>query len=130
MPRDLVPTREGPKEEISIELIAGKRVFAATETRKQNKADAAAEARKLSSEQAHKRDFEKAKQHLTTLQYATAIAMMEELPIGVLEMYLLAEEATQNREIILRMFPKPGAKARERYLLKQKRPKKLVTASA
>lgn len=62
--------------------------------------------------------FENAKAELASMTPANAVRHMETLPITLLECYLLAEEATQARELILRRFPKPGSQARQRYLPK------------
>lgn len=63
--------------------------------------------------------FEAAKKELLSMTPANAVRHMERLPTGLLECYLLAEESTQARELVLRSFPKPGRAARERYLPKK-----------
>lgn len=71
--------------------------------------------------------FENAKAHLANLTTASATAYIATLPIALLECYLLAEEDAQNREIILRRFPKPGPLARQRFLTEEpKRGSKLL----
>lgn len=131
MPRDLVPTRIGPKEEISTELVASKHVYGSTARREERSTEAAGAARKLTSDQARKRDFEQAKQRLKGLNTVSTIDFIGVMPLAVMEMYLLAEEATQNRTEILRMFPKPGTRARERFMsTKAKRQRKSAAVSA
>jgi hypothetical protein len=58
-----------------------------------------------------------AKQTLARLTAPSAVAHMRELPRELLECYLIVEESAQARPLVLRSFPKPGARARERYML-------------
>lgn len=67
-------------------------------------------------EEMHAQDFGRAKAHLAQLTPASAVELMQTFPVGLLEMYLLAEENTRAHPMILKAFPKPGAKARSRYL--------------
>ncbi len=108
MPRDLVPTREGPKKEISTEVPKHNRPY--TMPRGGDMSP------KGTPEELHKRDFERAKAHIANLTSASAVELLQTLGVGLLEMYLLAEEVGQKREMILRAFPKPGNRARQRYL--------------
>ena len=65
---------------------------------------------------AQARMFHDAQARLATMTPASAIQFLTELPVALLEVYLLAEEtAGQNRKDVLRMFPSPGARARERF---------------
>lgn len=59
--------------------------------------------------------WEKAADELSKLQPARAVDLMRELPMGMLELYLLVEESNGKRQVILQSFPKPGHRARERY---------------
>lgn len=108
MPRGPVPSRTAPKEEISTELVKHNRPFTGPKASEPRPVTPSAE-RKA-------KYFEQAKKDLLSWTPATAVDRMSMLGVGLLEMYLLAEEVTQARPAILRYFPKPGAKARERYL--------------
>ena len=107
MPRDIVPSREGPKEEISTEVEKHFRPYTMP-----TKSDMTPRG---TVEELRARDFNKAKEHLRILNPASAVENMQSMPVGLLEMYLLAEESDQGREYILRAFPKPGKRARGRY---------------
>jgi hypothetical protein len=107
MPRDLVPSREGPKQEIANEVEKHFRPYTMPK--------GASTAPKGTVEERRARDFKKAEEHLRILNAASAVEMLQAMPVGLLEMYLLAEEVGQAREFILRAFPKPGRRARERY---------------
>ncbi len=115
MPRDLIQKREGPKEEISTPVVPHNRPFGDGQKRAANKADAEAGSKALSQEERRRKDFEGAKEQLSKLTYSQSVDLLGGLPSGVLELYLLAEEDSRNREEVLRFFPKPGARARERY---------------
>lgn len=67
-------------------------------------------------EEMHAQDFGRAKAHLAQLTPASAVELMQTFPSGLLEMYLLAEEVGRAHPMVLRAFPKPGARARSRYL--------------
>lgn len=108
MPRDLVPSREGPKEEISREVVKHNRPYTMPK--------GGSYAPRGTREELVAKDFQRAKDHLARLNSASAVEVMQQLPVGVLQIYLLAEEVGQAREMILHAFPKPGAKARSRYL--------------
>lgn len=72
----------------------------------------------LSDEERQQRwaaEFEKAFDELQTLNPAEARDLMVRVPPYQLECYLIAEELGQGREQLLRFFPKPGARARERF---------------
>lgn len=125
MPRSEIPKRTEPKEEISTDPARELKVFAQRDRRIQNAADAAADARKHSSEESHKRDFAKAKAGLANMTYAQVVQFLTDMPVGVMELYLLAEEDTLNRPMVLGRFPKPSTTARRRWL-----PESLVTVSA
>jgi hypothetical protein len=118
MPRDLVPSREGPREEIATEVVKHDREWGQTLTRNINTVDAAEDARVRASDPvaAHVRDFEMAKARLKTLTVSATHDLLSSLPVAVLELYLLAEEDTQNRRDVLRFYPSPGIRARRRYL--------------
>jgi hypothetical protein len=107
MPRDLVPSREGPKDEISNEVEKHFRPYTMPKGGNMAPKGTVAELRA--------RDFGKAREHLRILNAASAIELMQKMPVGLLEMYLLAEESDQGRVYILQSFPKPGRRARERY---------------
>lgn len=115
MPRDIVPHREGPKEEVSTEVQKHNRPFG-NARREANMADARESARRGTQAEAHKRDFAKAQVDLAKLNYSQVMDLITSMPMGMQELYLLAEEATANRAEVLRYFPKPGTKARSRWL--------------
>ena len=108
MPRSQVPARTGPKREIATELKKKNREY--TMPTGGNMAP------KGTREEMWAQDFQKAKDHLAILNAASAVENMQRLPTGLLEMYLLAEEVGQGREMVLHAFPKAGVRARERYL--------------
>ena len=116
MPRDLVPHRTEPKEEVSHTQEKHDRVFDAVLTRDINRADAAEDARARPQAEAHERDFQMAKDRLWKMTYVQTLEFLHAMPTGMLELYLLAEEDTRNRKDVLKFFPKPGGKARSRYL--------------
>ncbi len=121
MPRDIVP-KSGPHKEISTAVKPHNRPY----TGPQGFDRAMAAATALPRDQRYIRDFERAQQHLRNLLPVAAIELMEDMGIGMLELYLLAEEHDQNREFIMRSFPKPGLKARVRYtshLAPQRKPR-------
>lgn len=107
MPRSSIPARTEPKTEISKEVPKHNRPY----TMK-----GSAPRPTVSREERHAQDFAKAVDHLKLLNSASAVETMRGLPTGLLEMYLLAEEVGQGREMILRAFPKAGKAARARYL--------------
>lgn len=108
--RDVVPKRTEPREEISTPVVPHNRPFTMPQG-----GDRAWDYAKQAQESGHERDFERAREVLSTMQPSAAVATMETMGLGMLEMYLLAEEDGQARDFILRSFPKPGARARERY---------------
>lgn len=116
MPRDLVPKREGPKEEISTPVEPHNRGFADRPVREQNADEARAAARSRTQADAWKHDFANAKLRLSKMTYAQSVDFIQSMPVGVQELYLLAEEDSRNREEVLRFFPKPGTRARSRWL--------------
>lgn len=66
--------------------------------------------------EAQERQFEDAKARLSKMTFASAVQFLTTLPVGLLEVYLLAEEAGEGRKEVLSQFPSPGARARETYL--------------
>jgi hypothetical protein len=74
------------------------------------------------------RYYNEAVDYLRNAQPSTAVEKMRELPLALLEMFLVAEMENQNRDSVLMYFPKPGAQAREQWLgpvePKKKRPVK------
>lgn len=108
MPRDIVPAREGPRKEISHTVEPHNRPWSPPKP-------SVAVPRGTKTELAAK-DFKMAVDKLALLNPASAVEYMRELPTGLLEMFLLAEEVGQGRDYILRAFPKPGQRARDRYL--------------
>lgn len=105
--RDIVPSREGPRKEISTELVKHNREWTPPRQgthRVRPRGTVWAEM------------FERAQRELRTLTPSDAVVLLEKQPLGMLELFLLAEEADQGRELILRSFPKPGFRARQRYL--------------
>ena len=122
MPRDLIPSRREtgePKVEISQEIEMPQPTVSLNKEAQWAAALAAATAR--TPEETRAAHFEQAKQELGRLTIAQAVDLLRTLPIGLLEMYLLAEEATQAREAILQSFPKPSPEARAMYGVKAPR---------
>ncbi len=108
MPRGPVPSTEGPRREIATEIPKHNRPYSpATPKAKQSS---------LTREQRRAKDFKIAVDDLALLNPASAVEKMRYLPLGLLEMYLVAEEAGQARSYILRAFPKPSAMARQKFL--------------
>lgn len=107
MVRGPVPSTDAPRREISTELVKKNRPF--TTKPPLERAVQPSEVRKA-------KYFQQAKDDLDKWQPGIALDNMQFMGIGLLEMYLLAEEVGQARPQILRAFPKPGAKARKRYL--------------
>jgi hypothetical protein len=124
MPRDLVPSRTEPKDEISTPIVKHDKVWGVTKVREKNMRAARKEARttKRGRKAAHHNDFLLAQARLSTMHPASAVEFLQAMPVGVLELYLLAEEKGQARPAILRAFPAPGLRARERYLPTPRRP--------
>lgn len=116
MANGLIEKRTEPKAEVSHEIEKHDRIFADRAQRESGQIESEIAAHRLSSEDAAKRDFAQAVERLSKMHYATTIDFMQSMPSTVLQLYLLAEEATQNRPEVLRAFPKPGAQARARYL--------------
>jgi len=124
MPRDLVPERTEPKQEVSTPIVKRDKVWGVTPVREKNMRIARKEARttKRGRKLARQNDFLLAQARLSKMHPTSAVEFLQAMPVGVLEMYLLAEEKGQAREFILRSFPKPGLQARERYLPTPRRP--------
>ena len=108
--RDIVPKSTEPKRQVSTPVEPHNRPFSMPQG-----GDRAWGAARAGSVEGHRRDFEKARAELSVMTPSAAVALMENMGMGMLELYLLAEEAGENREYISRSFPKPGARARERY---------------
>lgn len=108
MPRTQVPTREGPKKEISTPIEKKNRPYTMGSGGNYDP--------RGSREELLKKQFDGAVDALSKLNDASAVETMQMLPLGLLEMYLLAEETHRARPMVLRAFPKPGRLARERYL--------------
>jgi hypothetical protein len=107
MSLNVLPKREGPKKEISHTQEPHNRPWGATHT---------VEPRVVRPrEDALREMVERARDRLRKLTPATAVEEMGLLPHGMLELYLLVEETEQARPMVLRSFPKPGPRARERY---------------
>jgi hypothetical protein len=125
MPRDIVPKREGPKEEISTPIEKHDRVFDDNLTRDINKFDAAEDTKVRTQAESRAKDFKDAQERLSKLTYVQVMDFITAMPVGMQELYLLAEESTSNRVEVLRYFPKPGVRARERWF-----PQSLVAVDA
>ena len=108
MSLNVVPKREGPKEEISTPVEPHNRVW--TGPRQEERKPA------RSPQEAAQAYFAEAQERISKMNPATAVEFLGTLPTAQLEMYLLAEEVTQNRDFVLRFFPKPGHRARQRFL--------------
>ena len=115
MPRSAIEPRTSPKEQVSTPIEKHNREMG-TLNRDINRAEAREDARPRSPEESRARHFAAAKDRLDKLTYAQTMDFLTAMPVGVLEMYLLAEEDGKNREEVLRYFPKPGVKARSRWL--------------
>ena len=111
----LIERRVEPREEVSEPIVPSTRVWGSSEVRAAREEEAAEAARRLPVSDARARDFARAKEHLAKLTYVQVIDVLQALPQDVLEMYLLAEEDSTNREEVKRFFPKPSARIRERY---------------
>jgi hypothetical protein len=59
--------------------------------------------------------YEEARHHLEKLDANAAATFMQSVGTTVLECYLIAEADGQNRQELLRQFPKPGASARVKF---------------
>jgi len=103
----LIERRTEPKEEIATEVVKHNRVWG-----RDPREGRATEAQEV----VRAREFAKAQAHLKKLTYVQVMDLLQAMPVGVLELYLLVEECDQNRDEILRYFPKPGVRARERWL--------------
>lgn len=114
MPRDIISRsarREGPKREISTVIEKHNRLFSPVKVVERKRAPHAKLVQK---------DFQMAKDALAALNDASAVEYMQALPLGLQEMFMLAEEVGKARPMILRSFPKPGHRAREKYLPSKK----------
>lgn len=109
MPRDLIPARTDPKPEIAHEVEKHNRPYKEFTT-------APEPLPRHDREYLYKKDFRHAVDRLAVLNSASAVEFMQNLPQGLLEMFLLAEEVGQGRPMILGAFPKPGTLARSRYI--------------
>lgn len=111
MPRTQVPTREGPKREISTVVEPHNRPW--TPPKESDHSPRGTKQELIA------KDFQAAKDDLARMD-ASGIGVLLEymfsLPMARLEMVLLAEEVGKNRPEVLKRFPKPGRRARERYL--------------
>jgi len=105
MPRDVVPSQDG-NDEISHPIEPHNRVWTGPTVTEREEAP---------REVSWRRMFDRAVADLSKWTPSTAVDRMADLPSGLLEVYLLAEEANQGRPLILRNFPRPGLQARERY---------------
>lgn len=110
----LIQRRTKPKPEPAKEIVKHDRVWGDNPTREQNKLDAEMDARPR--DLPYVRDLEKAKANLARLTYVGVIDFLQAMPVGQLELHLLAEEDGLNREEVLRFFPRPGVRARSRWL--------------
>jgi len=100
--------REGPRREISTPVerlrTRPRRVLEPEASIPVSKADRGAGRAKM---------FADAKARLKTMNASDARFYLSRLPVALLEVHLLAEESQQNREAVLKTFPKPGQRARE-----------------
>ena len=107
----LIERRTTPKDEVSEPVVPHDRVWG-SEARELNTADREVAAQ----ETVRDREFARAKEQLSKLTYVQVMDLLHSMPVGMLELYLLIEECGENRDEVLRYFPKPGVRARERWL--------------
>lgn len=60
-------------------------------------------------------DFARARERLQAWNVAQATDALEKMPLGILRMYLVAEEVGAARVSVLRNFPNPGDDVRLKY---------------
>jgi hypothetical protein len=74
-----------------------------------------ASAQKQSGEAGRRKDFLGAVAQLRNTNVSMARDLISAQGLLGQELYILAEQVTQNREAVLRGYPKPSARAVERY---------------
>lgn len=87
----------------------------ATATDAAGKADRAVNAAVERAVAAKTNDFQRARERLQVWNVAQAMDALERMPLGVLRMYLVAEEVGAARVSVLRNFPNPGDDVRVKY---------------
>lgn len=109
MPEGNTLKREGPRVEVSHEVVKHDKPYRVLQP------EPVIEVSKESRDKARAKMFNDAKVALADTKPPTAVEYLRTLPLALLEVHLLAEEATQNRSLVLQYFPKPGHRAREWY---------------
>jgi hypothetical protein len=110
-----VEPRQGPRpKEVSTPVEVSRRV-AGSERASAGADKAWASAQKQSGEAGRRKDFLGAVAQLRNTNVSMARDLISAQGLLGQELYILAEQVTQNREAVLRGYPKPSARAVERY---------------
>jgi hypothetical protein len=110
---DNIPKRVGARREVSTEAVIEPRPAVSDKRAARQSNDAPQLSKNV--DDARRKMFSEAREHVSLLSPASAINTVRALPLALQEVYLLAEEDGMCRRAVLDYFPRPGATGRQRF---------------